>query len=141
MQLQPYLFFDGRCEEALEFYRKALGAEVQMLMRWKDAPDPKLACATGMDNKVMHAQVRIGDAVIMASDGRCTGQPSFQGFSLTLSVPTEAEADRLFTALGDGGEVRMPLDKTFFSPRFGMVADRFGVGWMILTAPAAARAA
>lgn len=144
MQLQPYLFFEGRSEEAIEFYRKALGAEVEMLMRWKDAPvasDPKMCQGNIDQNKVMHAQLRIGSTVIMVSDGRCTGQPNFQGFHLTLSVPTEAEADRLFKALGEGGEVRMPLDKTFFSPRFGMVADRFGVGWMILTAPAAARAA
>ena len=144
MQLQPYLFFEGRCDEALEFYRKVLGAEVQMLMRWKDAPvapNPDMCQAQPDQTKVMHAQVRIGDTVVMASDGRASGQPNFQGFSLTLSVPTEAEAERLFKALGDGGEVRMPLDKTFFSPRFGMVSDRFGVGWMILTAPAAAKAA
>jgi len=132
--VQPYLFFDGRCEEALEFYRQALGAEVMMLMRFKDSPEPPQPgmCPPGSDNKVMHASFRIGDSTIMASDGRCAGKPSFEGFSLSITVPTEAEADRLFTALADGGKVQMPLARTFYSPRFGMVADRFGVGWMII---------
>lgn len=129
--VQPYLFFDGRCEEAVEFYRKALGAEVTMLMRFKDSPETP-TCGPVPGDKVMHASLRIGDTTVMASDGRCAGQPSFQGFSLSISVPTEAEADRLFAALANGGQVQMPLAKTFFSPRFGMVADRFGVGWMIL---------
>jgi PhnB protein len=136
MQVQPYLFFDGRCEEALEFYRRALGAEVTMLMRFKEAPDPAM-CPGGGDvkaigNKVMHAAFRIGETTLMASDGRCEGKPNFQGFALSLTVPNEAEADRKFSALADGGQVQMPLDKTFFSPRFGMVADRFGVSWMVL---------
>jgi PhnB protein len=132
--VQAYLFFDGRCEEAIEFYRRALGAEVNMLMRFKDSPEPP---QPGMhppdsENKVMHASLRIGETTVMASDGRCTGKPNFQGFSLTITVPTEAEANRLFAALSDGGQVQMPLAKTFFSPRFGMVTDRFGVLWMIL---------
>src|SRR5581483_6455021 len=131
MQVQPYLFFDGRCEEALEFYKKAVGAKVEMLMRWKDNPD-KNACTPGNENKVMHASVKIGDAMVLASDGRCTGHPSFQGFSLTLSAKTEVEADKLFAALSDGGQVQMPLSKTFFSPKFGMTADKFGVSWMVL---------
>jgi PhnB protein len=137
MQVQPYLFFDGRCEEAIEFYKKALGAEVTMLMRFKDSPEPPQPgmCPPGSDDKVMHASFRIGDTTVMASDGRCQGQPSFQGFSLSLSAPDEAEAERLFAVLGDGGQVQMPLTKTFFSPRFGMVADRFGVSWMIVVAP------
>jgi PhnB protein len=129
--VQPYLFFDGHCEEALEFYRQALDAEVTMLMRFKDSPDPTM-CAPGSDNKVMHANFRIGETQVMASDGRCEGKLNFQGFALSLSVPTEAEADRRFAALAKGGEVQMPLAKTFFSPRFGMVADRFGVSWMII---------
>ena len=135
MQVQPYLFFDGRCEEALEFYRSALGAEVEMLMRFKDSPEPPPPgmVPPGSENKVMHSSFRIGDATVMASDGRCTGQPSFQGFSLSLTVADEAEAERLFAALADGGQVQMPLSKTFFSPRFGMVADRFGVSWMVVT--------
>ena len=131
--LQPYLFFDGRCEEAIEFYRRALGAEVEMLMRFKDSPEPPKpgACPPGADDKVMHASLRIGQTTLMASDGRCSGKPNFQGFSLSLTVPSEAEAGKLFTALADGGQVQMPLTKTFFSPSFGMVADKFGVCWMI----------
>jgi PhnB protein len=134
MQVQPYLFFDGRCEEAMEFYRTKLGAQVEMLMRFKDSPEPPQPgmCPPGSENKVMHAAFRIGDTTVMASDGRCTGKPSFQGFSLSLTAPNEAEAERLFAGLGDGGQVQMPLAKTFFSPRFGMVADRFGVSWMVI---------
>jgi len=137
LTLQPYLFFDGRCEEALEFYRATLGADVTALMRFKDSPEPPQPgmCAPGSENKVMHASFRIGDATVMASDGRCTGHPSFQGFSLSLTVKNEAEAERLFGALGKGGQVQMPLSKTFFSARFGMVADKFGVSWMIYVAP------
>ena len=135
--VQPYLFFDGRCEEALEFYRQALGAEVEMLMRFKDSPEPA-QCGSGSGDKVMHASFRIGSTTVMASDGRCEGKPNFRGFALALSVPTEAEADRRFGALAKGGQVQMPLAKTFFSPRFGMVADRFGVMWMIIVAPTAA---
>jgi PhnB protein len=131
--VQPYLFFDGRCEEAIEFYRKTLGAEVMMLMRFKDSPETP-TCGPVPGDKVMHASLRIGDTTLMASDGRCAGKPNFQGFSLSLSVPTEADVDRLFTALADGGQVQMPLAKTFFSPRFGMVLDRFGVGWMLIAA-------
>jgi PhnB protein len=131
--VQPYLFFDGRCEEALEFYRRALGAEVTMIMRFKDSPEPHQPgmCPPGSENKVMHASFGIGQAMLMASDGRCEGHPGFEGFSLSLTVSRETEAERLFAALADGGQVRMPLTKTFFSPKFGMVADRFGVGWMI----------
>jgi PhnB protein len=128
--IQPYLIFNGRCEEAIEFYRKALGAEVTMLLRFKDAPDPSM-CTPGSENKVMHANLQIGESVILASDGRCTGQMSFAGFSLSLTLKNVADADRFFAALSDGGQVQMPLAKTFFSPRFGMVADRFGVSWMV----------
>ena len=134
MKLQQYLFFDGRCEEAIEFYKKAIGVKVEMLMRHKDSPEPpQPGClAPGSENKVMHACIRIGDTAVMASDGRCEGKPNFQGFSLSLTVETEAEADRLFAALGAGGQVQMPMAKTFYSPRFGMVADRFGVSWMVM---------
>jgi PhnB protein len=133
MQIQPYLFFDGRCEEAVEFYHTALGAQVMMMMRYKENPEPQPGMvAPGSEEKIMHVAMRIGDTVVMGSDGRCTGQPNFQGFGLSLTVPNEAEADRVFTALGEGGNVKMPLTKTFFSPRFGMVADRFGVLWMVL---------
>ena len=143
MQVQPYLFFDGRCEEAIEFYRKALGAEVATLMRFKDSPEPAQPgmCPPGSENKVMHASFRIGDTTVMASDGRCTGQPSFKGFSLAIAAPSDAEAEKLFAALADGGQVQMPLTKTFFSSRFGMVADKFGVGWMIVVEPQASKAA
>ncbi|HEY2925934.1 VOC family protein [Piscinibacter sp.] len=137
MQVQPYLFFDGRCEEAVEFYRRVLGAEVTTLMRIKDSPEP---CPSdmippGSENKVMHLSLRIGDTTLMASDGRCQGKPNFQGFSLSLNAADDAHAERLFAALADGGQVQMPLAKTFFSSRFGMVADRFGVSWMVIVAP------
>jgi PhnB protein len=134
MQVQPYLNFDGRCEEALEFYRRALGAEVTMLMRFKDSPDPSMV-TPGAEEKVMHSCFRVGDATVLASDGRCQAQTNFQGISLTLTVPDAAEAERRFAALGDGGQVQMPLTETFFSPCFGMVADRFGVSWMVLVEP------
>lgn len=137
MQVQPYLFFDGRCEEAIEFYQSALGAKVEMLMRFEESPEPPAPgmIPPGSGDKVMHTSMRIGDTTVMASDGRCQGEPSFQGFSLALTAADEAEADRLFAVLADGGQVQMPLARTFFSPRFGMVADRFGVSWMIVTAP------
>ena len=136
MQVQSYLFFDGRCEEALQFYGKQLGAEITMLMRYKESPEPHEPgmIPPGSENKVMHASFRIGETTLMASDGRCQGQPNFQGFAQSLTVPNEAEAERLFSALADGGQVHMPLTKTFFSPRFGMVADRFGLLWMIIVA-------
>lgn len=136
MQLQPYLFFDGRAEEAIDFYKKTLGAEVTGMMRFKDCPEPPRPgmVPPGSENKVMHASLRVGDDTVMASDGRCTGKPNFQGFALTVTAANDAEAERLFAALGEGGEVRMPMSKTFFSSRFGVVADRFGVGWMVLVA-------
>jgi PhnB protein len=134
MPVQPYLFFDGRCEEAIAFYQKTLGAEVEMMMRFKDNPNPE-ANPPGSADKVMHAALKIGDDLVLASDGRCLGQPNFQGFALSVTAPNEAEAARVFNALGDGGQVQMPLGKTFFSPSFGMVSDRFGVGWMVYVAP------
>jgi PhnB protein len=135
MQVQPYLFFDGRCEEALEFYKKTLGAKVDMMMRFKESPEPQPPgmCPPGSEDKIMHAAFHIGDTQVMASDGRAQGQPKFEGFALSLDAKTEAEATKLFNALADGGKVQMPLMKTFFSPSFGMVADRFGVGWMVIT--------
>jgi PhnB protein len=133
MHVQPYLFFDGRCEEAIEFYKKAAGAEVEMLMRWKDSPD-KSMCTPDNADKVMHAQFKVGDTVVMGSDGRNTGNPKFDGFALALHAKDEAEVDKLFNALADGGKITMPLSKTFFSPRFGMLADKFGVSWMLLVA-------
>ena len=133
MQVQPYLFFEGRCDEALEFYKNALGAKVDMLMRFKEAPDQSMVTPQSKD-KVMHAAIHVGDTQILMSDGHCQGSANFNGFSLAVSAPTEAEADRMFNALADGGQVRMPMAKTFFSPRFGMLTDKFGVGWMVLAA-------
>ncbi len=145
MLVQSYLFFDGRCEEALEFYRKTLGAEITMLMRFKDAPEPPQPgmCAPGSENKIMHSSFRVGDTTVMASDGRCQGKPNFQGFALSLEAKNDAEAERLFGALSAGGQVVMPMAKTFFASRFGMAADRFGVSWMVIVPaelqPAAAK--
>ena len=136
MRVETYLFFNGRCEEAIEFYKKILGAEVTMLVRFKDSPEPPQPgmVPPGSENKIMHASFRIGDTTLMASDGHCTGQTNFQGFSESLTVANEAEADQKFAALAEGGQVQMPLTKTFWSPRFGMVTDRFGVGWMVSVA-------
>lgn len=133
--VQPYLFFGGRCEEALEFYRAALGARVEMLMRYQDSPTPHPPgmIPTGWESKVMHATFHIGATTLMASDG-CEPGPTFSGFSLSLSLPTAADAERVFAALSDGGQVRMPLSPTFWSPCFGMLADRYGMGWMITVA-------
>ena len=136
MQIQPYLFFEGRAEEAAEFYKAKLGAEVTMLMRNKDAPEkpPPGMLPPGSENKVMHMALRIGDTTVLASDGGCKGKTNFQGISLSLTVKDAAEAAKVFAALSDGGQVQMPLGKTFFSPSFGMVADKFGVGWMVYVA-------
>lgn len=136
MKIEPYLSFDGRCDEAIAFYQRAIGAEVQMLMRFKDHPEPSQPgiVPPGSENKVMHASLRIGESTMLLSDGRCLGKPTFQGISLTLTAADTAEANRLFAALSDGGQVQMPLAKTFFSPAFGMLADRFGVSWMVYVA-------
>jgi PhnB protein len=133
MSLQPYLFFDGRCDEALDFYKKAIGAKVDMLMRFKEAPDQSMI-SPGSADKVMHAAVHIGDTQVLMSDGHCQGKANFQGFGLAVSVKDEAEADKMFGALANAGQVTMPMAKTFFSPRFGMVTDKFGVLWMIMVA-------
>ena len=134
MQLQPFLFFDGRCEEALEFYKAKLGAKVEMLMRFKENPEPE-ANPPGSAEKVMHCAFRIGDTQVLASDGGCAGKPSFQGVSLALTASDVPEAERRFAALREGGQVQMPMARTFFSLAFGVVADRFGVSWMILAEP------
>lgn len=131
--ITPYLFFGGRCEEALAFYGKALGATVDVVMRFDQSPDPVPAgmLAPGFETKVMHSSFRVGGNTILASDG-CDPGSGFHGFSLALSVDTEAEADKAFHALADGGKVTMPLTKTFWSPRYGMVTDRFGIAWMVM---------
>ncbi len=128
VQIQPYLFYNGRCDEAIEFYRAAIGAEVTFLMRYKESPEPT---SHGDPEKVMHATLRIGDTPVYVSDGQCTGQLNFQGFALSLTVREDAEAERLFAALSDGAQVQMPLAKTFFSSKFGMLTDRFGVLWIV----------
>jgi PhnB protein len=135
--IQPYLSFNGKCEEAIEFYGKALGAEVEMMMRFKESPEPPPpgTVPSGFEDKIMHTSFSVGQTIVMASDGCSPDKASFQGFSLSLSVPTEAEADRAFNALADAGQVKLALTKTFFSPRFGMVEDRCGIGWMITVAP------
>ena len=130
-QVQPYLFFEGRCEEALNHYKKAIGAKVTALMRYKESPDPQMVPPGGSE-KVMHAEFSVADTVLFASDGRAQGKPSFQGFALSIAVPDEKTADRMFKGLEDGGQVMMPLSKTFFSPYFGMVTDKFGVTWMLI---------
>ena len=137
MRVQPYLFIDGRCEEAINFYVKVLGAKVELLMRYKDSPEPPQPgmCPPNSEDKIMHAAFKIGETTVMASDGRCQGKPSFQGFSLSVNAANDAEAEKLFAALGEGGQVQMPMSKTFFSLRFGMVADRFGVSWMVIVMP------
>jgi PhnB protein len=133
MQVQAYLSFEGRAQVALDFYKKALGAKEGMVMRFRDAPPEAQANMTrGSEDKIMHMSFTIGDTELMGSDGYCTGKPNFQGMSLTYNAKDAGEAEKVFKALGDGGEVKMPLNKTFFSPAFGMLADKFGVGWMVI---------
>ena len=137
MLVQSYLFFTGRCEEAIEFYRKALGAEVKMMMRFKENPEP-MTEGCGPDGgsipgeNIMHASLKIGETEVMASDGMGQGNPEFKGFSLSLTAASDTEAQRLFKALSDGGKVEMPMMKTFYASSFGMVEDRFGVSWMVI---------
>ena len=138
MKIDPYLFFDGRCEEAITFYKEALGAEVQMMMRYSDSPEPTPPgmLPPGSENKIMHASILVGGALIMLSDGNCAGQTSFKGFSISLDCDNEEQAHKAFNALAAGGQVKMPLTRTFWAPLFGMLDDKFGVGWMIgISAP------
>ena len=130
--VQPYLFFNGQCDEALAFYGKTLGAKVDFIMRYNESPQPPPpdAIPAGFEKKVMHASFRIGDNILMASDGD-QNEPAFEGFSLSLTLPSEADARRVFGDLSQGGRVTLPIGKTFWSPCFGMLKDRFGVGWMI----------
>ena len=129
--VQPYIFFDGKCEEAIDFYKGAIGAKLDMMMRFKEAPDQsQMQPNTG--EKVMHAAFHVGTTQVLASDGHCAGKPSFQGFGLALNAKNDAEAEQLFTAVGNGGQVLQPLTKTFFASKFGMVADKFGIMWMVI---------
>ena len=132
MKTEPYLFFEGCCEEAIAFYRTALDAEVTALFRYKDHPEPGMVHPSCGPEKIMHANLRIGATMVMVSDGLCLGNTAFRGFAISLSVDNEADAERYFAALSEGGNIQMPLAPTFYSPRFGMVHDRFGVLWMIL---------
>jgi len=131
MKVQPYLFFNGRAEEAIEFYKKTLSAEVLMTSRFGDAPGPPMGPNVTKE-KIMHAELRVGDAVILISDGECGGTTHFDGFSLAVTAATAADADKTFAALAEDGKVSMPLSETFFAKRFGQVTDRFGVRWMVL---------
>jgi PhnB protein len=135
MRVEPYLFFNGRCDEALQFYQRALGAKDVEIMRYKDSPEPMPPgmVPPGCESKVMHSSFKIGDTTVMASDGGCSGELDFRGVSLSVTAPNDSEADRLFAALADGGKVQMPIGKTFFASKFGMVADKFGVAWMVIT--------
>ena len=128
--VQPYLFFGGRCEEALEFYGTAIGAKIERLVRFKESPEPQ-GLPDCFDDKVMHASVRIGKTTFMVSDGQCEGDQNFDGFSLSITVPDIVQAENIFAALAQNGLVVMPLEKTFWAPRFGMLQDRFGVSWMV----------
>ncbi|SAK66507.1 3-demethylubiquinone-9 3-methyltransferase [Caballeronia catudaia] len=139
MQVQPYLFFEGRCEEAITFYRENLGAQVVMMMRYSENPEAGKAEAAsgcgipaGSENKIMHSAFTIGDSMLMGSDGMCSGKPDFKGVSLSLTANDEQQAEKYFNALSNGGQVQMPMTQTFFAKRFGMVADKFGVTWMVL---------
>ena len=135
MHVQPYLFFEGRTEEALEFYKQAIGAKVEMLMRNKESPEPPPPGMKAPPEKIMHAAFRVGDTQVLASDGMCSGKPNLQGFSLALAANSDAEAKRFFGALSEGGQVKMPLTPTFFASSFGMLTDRFGLGWMVMGPP------
>ena len=134
MNVQAYLMFNGRTEEAIDFYKKAVGAEVTMLMRFSDAPDPMPPgmIPEGWDSKIMHSSFKVGEAELMASDGCQSDDAGFKGVSLALSVKSPEEAAAVFAALSDGGQVTMPLAETFFSPSFGTLTDRFGVSWMVI---------
>ena len=132
MHVTPYLSFDGRCEEAAEFYKKALGAQVVMAMRFKESPDAT-SMPPGTEEKIMHMALQVGDTTLFMSDGHCTGNAKFEGISLALRLASDDEAQRKFAALSEGGQVQMPLTKTFFASQFGMVLDPFGVLWMVIT--------
>lgn len=131
--VQPYLFFEGRAEEAIEFYKEALGAELEMLLRYSDSPEapPPDKLPAGTQNKIQHASIRVGSSTISLSDGHCSGTPAFKGFAITLVMHDVGEVERAFKALSVGGQPVQPLIATFFSPSFGMVVDKFGVMWML----------
>jgi PhnB protein len=137
MHVTPYLGFEGRCDEAIAFYKSAVGAEVNSLMRFKDMPGgcPEGSPSSTHPEKVMHSELKIGDSLVFLSDGHCTGSTKFEGISLTLAASSDAQAQKIFSALAVEGKVMMPLGKTFFASQFGMLTDRFGVAWIVLTRP------
>ena len=133
MNVQPYLSFEGRCQEALDFYKSAIGATIEVVMQFKDAPaDVQMQISPGSKNLVMHSSFKVGDTQIMATDGQCSGTSKFSGITLTINAKDVAEAEKLFAAVGNGGQVLQPLTKTFFASKFGMVADKFGIMWMVI---------
>ncbi len=140
MLVQPYVFFEGRCEEALDFYAKAIDAKIEMKMKYSESPGGSGSRPPGLpagsDNKIMHAAFKVGDSLVMASDGMCSGETGFKGVALTISMDDQASVRRMFEALAQGGQVHMPLEKTFYSPLFGVVADKFGLSWMLMANPA-----
>ncbi|MEO8203603.1 MAG: VOC family protein [Betaproteobacteria bacterium] len=140
MLVQPYVFFEGRCEEALDFYAKAIDAKLEMKMKYSESPGGSGSRPSGLpagsDDKIMHAAFKVGDSLVMASDGMCSGQAGFKGVALTISMDDQASVRRMFEALAQGGQVHMPLEKTFYSPLFGVVADKFGLSWMLMANPA-----
>ena len=138
MKVQAYLSFGGRCEEALAFYKTSIGAEVTSLMRWRDSPDTGMKSPPGDEEKIMNAAFRIGETELMADDGMGDKHAEFKGMTLAIEVVDDAEAKRVFTALGEGGNVTMPLMKTFWTSSFGMLTDKFGVPWMVNVAAAKA---
>ena len=131
MKIEPLITFGGRCEEALEFYKQSVGAEVTALMRWKESPDTAMKSPVGFEEKIMHANFRVGETELMADDGMSEKPAEFKGMTLAIEAADDAEARRVFTALGEGGQVTMPLMKTFWTSSFGMLTDKFGVPWMV----------
>lgn len=130
MHFSPYLNFDGHCKEAIEFYAELLGGEIVFMSTFAEAPDDE-DISPGLKDKIMHAQLKIGDQVIMASDASPENYAIPQGIHITIGVDTPEEAERIYEALSEGGSVQMPLEETFWAKRFAMFSDRFGIPWMV----------
>ena len=134
--ITPYLFFNGRCDEAIEFYKAALDAEIEYIMRFDESPEP-LPDGTlppNFDKKIMHATITVRGVKLMVSDG-CAEELEFLGFRLAISEPTEEQARATFRALAESGTVDIPIGPTFWSPCYGMVTDKFGMPWMVSVEP------
>ncbi|MBV8799874.1 MAG: VOC family protein [Alphaproteobacteria bacterium] len=130
MEINPYLNFNGNCGEAFQFYAKVLGGKDLRIMTFADAP-PGMPVTRETKNQVMHARFRVGDTMIMGSDGPGGRYNKPQGYAVNIGVDTPEEADRIFAALAEGGNVGMPIAETFWAKRFGVVTDRFGTHWMV----------